>query len=339
MPALLAAALTAIVVFGAVTASARAAESEAAANRRGYQLLRQGDVQGAIRVFEKNAAAYPHSANVYDSLAEAYVAAGDTARAIESYRKAVALDPRAKSARYKLARLTGEPVKLRPLVLFHIGGGLVALLAGAAAMVLRKGSRRHATVGKVFVAAMLAMALSATYMAFAAPDGEAVNRMMGLLTTYLVATAWATARRRQAAANAFDVAALVFVLAVAGGLFRYGLQAASSESGSKDGIPAAGYFVFGIVAVLAAAGDVRAMARGGLTGKPRIMRHLWRMGTALFIAAGSFFLGQAQVFPDAVRNAPGLLAAPVLLVLGAMLFWAIRVRFGGAARWAATEPA
>jgi hypothetical protein len=45
---------------------------------------------------------------------------------------------------------------------------------------------------------------------------------------------------------------------------------------------------------------------------------------ALFMAAGSFFLGQARLFPASVRRS-GLLVVPVLLVLGAMLYWMARL--------------
>lgn len=48
---------------------------------------------------------------------------------------------------------------------------------------------------------------------------------------------------------------------------------------------------------------------------------------ALFIAALSFFIGQAKVFPEAVRIMP-LLATPVLAVLATMFVWLWRVRAG-----------
>jgi uncharacterized membrane protein len=43
------------------------------------------------------------------------------------------------------------------LVWLHISGGIVGIPAGTAAMTFRKGSRRHALAGDVFVIAMLAM--------------------------------------------------------------------------------------------------------------------------------------------------------------------------------------
>jgi hypothetical protein len=55
-------------------------------------------------------------------------------------------------------------------------------------------------------------------------------------------------------------------------------------------------------------------------------RHLWRICFAFFIATGSFFLGQQDVLPQAVRGSPILFVlafAPFAL----MLFWLARVRF------------
>lgn len=47
---------------------------------------------------------------------------------------------------------------------------------------------------------------------------------------------------------------------------------------------------------------------------------------ALWIAAASFFLGQSDEFPEALRIMP-LLCTPVLLVLLAMFYWLARVLF------------
>jgi hypothetical protein len=49
------------------------------------------------------------------------------------------------------------------------------------------------------------------------------------------------------------------------------------------------------------------------------------MCTALLIAAFSFFLGQAKVFPKPIRILP-LLMIPPLVVLVALLYWLWRVR-------------
>ena len=117
------------------------------------------------------------------------------------------------------------------------------------------------------------------------------------------------------------------MLALAGGLtsFAVGFATLASSTGTRDGLPPFPFFMFGIVGLLAGIGDARMIRSGGLHGAPRIARHLWRMCWALWIAAGSFFLGQADEFPAALRI-PALLAVPALLPLAAMLYWLWRVR-------------
>ena len=86
------------------------------------------------------------------------------------------------------------------------------------------------------------------------------------------------------------------------------------------------FLVFAMVALLAAAGDARILKSGPLYGTSRIARHLWRMCYALFVAAGSFFLGQAKVIPEPIRIYP-MLAIPVIAVIATMFYWLWRVRF------------
>ncbi len=64
--------------------------SEGGMNQVGYQMLLAQDYEAAIAVFQLNVEFYPRSANVYDSLAEAYMTNGNKEKAIEFYRKALA---------------------------------------------------------------------------------------------------------------------------------------------------------------------------------------------------------------------------------------------------------
>jgi predicted alpha/beta superfamily hydrolase len=63
---------------------------ESLVNTIGYGLLAQDRVDAAIAVFERNVTRFPRSANVYDSLGDAYDRAGQWERARDSYAKAVA---------------------------------------------------------------------------------------------------------------------------------------------------------------------------------------------------------------------------------------------------------
>jgi hypothetical protein len=101
-------------------------------------------------------------------------------------------------------------------------------------------------------------------------------------------------------------------------------------------------FFMGSVMLLAAAGDVRMVVRGGVFGAKRIARHLWRMCFGLFIAAGSFFLGPSNrplrllsTVGLGQHLSPALFSTTLyfiltLLPLVLLIFWVVRVRFTNA---------
>ena len=65
--------------------------AEATVNLIGYTLLGTGRAAEGVKLLALNVEAYPNSANVYDSLADAYLAAGDRAKAIELAKKAASM--------------------------------------------------------------------------------------------------------------------------------------------------------------------------------------------------------------------------------------------------------
>jgi len=191
-------------------------------------------------------------------------------------------------------------------------------------MSLRKGSGPHRIAGNVFFVSMLCMSAAGAYMAVM--KSQMVNVFGGVLTFYLVATAWVTAKRRDGKPGVFDWTACLVALAVGTGMLTFGFEAANSQTGSKSGIPAGNYFFLGSVALISAAGDVRMLVRGGISGAQRLVRHLWRMCFALFIAAASLFLARPQLFPALLRRTHVLVFLTVLPLL-LMTFWMFRVRF------------
>jgi CubicO group peptidase (beta-lactamase class C family) len=80
---------------------------EAELNTLGYQLLQMKKVAEAIEIFKLNVEAYPQAANAYDSLGEAYLAAGNKELATINYKKSVELNPENTGAVRALASLTG----------------------------------------------------------------------------------------------------------------------------------------------------------------------------------------------------------------------------------------
>jgi hypothetical protein len=214
-----------------------------------------------------------------------------------------------------------------PLLLLHIIAGTLGMLTGFVAAFLLKGSRRHGVVGNAFVVSMLILSTSAVLLAIM--KSQPTNLLGGTLTFYLVTTAWLTARRTAQQTTVFDWGALLVILAVGVIQVTYGLEAAMSQTGLKYGYSPAPYFLMGSVALLAATGDIRMLARGGIAGAPRLARHLWRMCFALFIAASSIFLARPQLFPAFLRKTGALLFLSFLPLL-LMVFWLIRVRFTNA---------
>ncbi len=115
---------------------------------------------------------------------------------------------------------------MRPvLLLLHITAGTLGMLSGFVAVFLRKGSRQHGLAGKVFVVSMLSLAASGVYLAIL--KHQPGNILGGTFTFYLVATAWLTARRRDASTSIFDWGALLVVLGLAAVEMTYGLEAAT----------------------------------------------------------------------------------------------------------------
>jgi uncharacterized membrane protein len=214
---------------------------------------------------------------------------------------------------------------LSPLLILHICGGTVGLLAGTIAMAVRKGGQWHRVAGQVFVGGMILLGASGAIIAYM--RSEPPNIIGGLLAIYMVTTAWLTGRHRDGRSGAFDWVALIFVLGVAAYVWPLGLEALHRPNRMMNGVPAAMSFFLGSVVLLAAAGDLRMLARGGITGAQRIGRHAWRMCFGLFIATGSFFIGQQQVFPVRWRGSIALMVLG-LFPLGLLVYWVVRVRFG-----------
>ena len=179
-----------------------------------------------------------------------------------------------------------------PILVLHICAGTVGLFSGTAAMSFRKGSPRHVRAGRVFVASMLIMAVGAVYLGIVKDQPSNIGG--GIITFYLVGTGWLTARRRDGETSRMDWVALLIPLTLGILIWVNGIGVLRSGATSQNGVPVGMSFFMGSICLLAAAGDVRMLLRGGVFGAKRIARHLWRMCFGLFIAAGSFFMGPSN---------------------------------------------
>ena len=86
---------------------------ETSLNAFGYVVLEK-DAAGAVQIFKLNAEEFPKSANVWDSLAEAYAKAGDLKKAAKNYKKSLTLDPTNEHAKVELVKLREGKETPRP---------------------------------------------------------------------------------------------------------------------------------------------------------------------------------------------------------------------------------
>src|SRR5215472_8016445 len=121
---------------------------------------------------------------------------------------------------------SGGRMSYSPMLTLHISGGILGLLSGAAALAFRKGSPRHVLAGRIFVASMLTMGVAAVYVA--AVKHQSNNIGGGILTVYLIGTAWLTVRRRAGETSWFDWIALLIPLAIGILGWKNGLDALRS---------------------------------------------------------------------------------------------------------------
>jgi tetratricopeptide (TPR) repeat protein len=78
---------------------------EAELNALGYQFIRSDKLKEAIAILQLNVEAFPKSANVYDSLGEAYMDDGNKPLAIANYQKSLELNPKNRGAVVMLQKL------------------------------------------------------------------------------------------------------------------------------------------------------------------------------------------------------------------------------------------
>jgi uncharacterized membrane protein len=217
----------------------------------------------------------------------------------------------------------------------HVSSGVVALFSGAIAMTARKGGVLHRAAGNTFFAAMLLMALFAGYLGVVVPD-QLVNVFIAMFTAYLVATAWLTGRARNAVTGLFEKLLLGVSLSLCAPFVILSFQLATGLPPLvKSAVPFEGpvlvaVYVLTTVLVVAALSDAGVVAQGGISGTPRVARHLWRMSLGLALAAGSAFTnGLPRILPPGVHVPLAWLFAPQLSVLALLIIWMIRVRVMG----------
>lgn len=203
------------------------------------------------------------------------------------------------------------------ILFLHILAGVIALGAAGVAVGSAKGGRLHRGSGKIYTLAMLVTGLSALGLSVIHPN--AFLFAVGIFSLYLVFTGWRAAILRDGRPRRLDHAGGA-VMALAGvGMLGWGAQGLIAGNGAAPVI----LLVFGSIGLTMALADWRDWARGPITGKARIARHLGRMlgGTiATITAAGVVNLG---FLPDVL-----VWLGPAALITPVIFWWSARVTRG-----------
>jgi CubicO group peptidase (beta-lactamase class C family) len=77
-------------------------------NQLGYALMNDDRIEAAKTIFKLNIEEYPESYNVYDSMGEAYMKAGEKEKAIEFYKKSLELNPNNENGKEMLKKMGVE---------------------------------------------------------------------------------------------------------------------------------------------------------------------------------------------------------------------------------------
>lgn len=206
---------------------------------------------------------------------------------------------------------------IQTILFLHILAGVSALATAGLAVGSAKGGRLHRRSGKIYTLAMLFVGLSALVLAVVPPNPFLFA--VGVFSLYLVFTGWRAAIIRDGRPRPLDHAGGAVMALAGAGMLGWGTQGVLTGAGAQPVILVA----FGSIGLTMALSDWRDWARGPVTGKMRIARHLGRMlgGTiATVTAAGVVNLG---VLPDLV-----VWLGPTALITPVIFWWSARVTRG-----------
>ncbi len=193
------------------------------------------------------------------------------------------------------------------MLTFHIIAGTILFLSGIVALSFRKGAKLHKISGNIFYIALLLMASSAAVIA----DDPTI----AFSSIYFASTAWVVVLRAENKSGIFEIIAFIAIAVICG---RYFYFAFTSEPGFMTTM----FYIFGTVALIAALFDLKMIINGGVSGKHRIVRHLWRMCYAMLGAVMSFVANASKYWSDYIAE-----DLPLYIMIVVMFYWLFKVLF------------
>lgn len=204
------------------------------------------------------------------------------------------------------------------LLAVHIASGFAALaaaLVAASVKALGLPHRWHVLAGRVFVAGMFGIFLTAVPLSLI--GGILFLLLVAILSLYLAIAGWREAVRHRSRGAWIDrVAPIAMILA---GTAMAGWGVLGLVAGNFGGIV---LLVFGAIGLLVSIEDLRRIGRR-VEGRARIAHHMSRMMGATIAVVTAFLVVNVHFEPGwIVWLGPTMLLTPVIFV------WAKRIRAG-----------
>jgi hypothetical protein len=217
------------------------------------------------------------------------------------------------------------------LLAIHVVAGNIALLSAAGAVLVQKGGRAHAWVGRAFAIGMTIIFLTAVPMTLLKPNLFLL--LVALFNFYLVSTGWLRARNRKGVPTRLE-----WGIAIGMALAAVVMAARSVmmlTAGHSMGVV---LLVFSLIGGALSLRDLAGLRHQRFRGSERIASHLTRMLGGTIGAITAFVVTNVRVEPAFVLwLAPSVALAPLIV------YWSLRVRRpvrrGRAGRTYATTPA
>lgn len=197
------------------------------------------------------------------------------------------------------------------LLALHILGGTIGLVCGILIFILRKGTRPHAILGKMFIPGMLLAGITSLIMAILHPNSFLF--MVGVFTVYLVGTGARTISSKNPIANQ-PLDRLLQLGMVCSGLSLGYLGTVGILNGNNFGIV---YLVFASIGLLMVMQDFKNSRGQQLDKKAYLRKHLQRLGGGFIASSTAFLVVNLRELPDwfpvwALWLLPTLLISPLI---------------------------
>ncbi len=207
----------------------------------------------------------------------------------------------------------------------HIIGGSIALLAGYAALFVKRGGDWHRRFGRYFVNGMATVAVTGLPMSIIRPNPFLFGIV--IFSSYLIFSGRAAAMNRTGEAGKLDfgAAALLFATSVIALLAVAYISLSGIEYPMTFLITGT---VFAIIGLITSHTDWKMLRAGPIRGKDRIIKHLGGMCAGLIAATTAVAATIISRLPDI----PNLIAwlGPTLIISPLIAYWTRQVREGSA---------